>query len=47
MYETLRKRPEADQVVDWIACGRSNPTGGPMASRLRNLVQSKRLVIVT
>lgn len=47
MYETLSKRPAADEVVDWIAMGKSNPTGGPMASRLRSLVQSKQLVIVT
>jgi nickel-dependent lactate racemase len=47
MYETLSKRPEPDEVVQWIAEGKANPTGGPMASRLRKLVQSKRLIIVT
>ena len=47
MYETLSERPGPDEVVDWIATGKSNPTGGPMASRLRSLVQAKQLVIVT
>jgi nickel-dependent lactate racemase len=47
MYETLSQRPASDEVVQWIAEGRANTTGGPMASRLRNLVQSKGLVIVT
>ena len=47
MYETLSQRPGPEEVIQWIAEGRANPTGGPMASRLRNLVQSKRLVVVT
>jgi nickel-dependent lactate racemase len=47
MYETLSERPAPDEVIRWIAEGKANPTGGPMASRLRNLVQSKQLVIVT
>ena len=47
MYETLSQRPSSNEVIQWIAEGRANPTGGPMASRLRNLVQSKQLVVVT
>lgn len=47
MYETLSERPTPDEVVDWITAGRSNPTGGPMASRIRALLQSKQLVVVT
>ena len=47
MYETLSKRPSPTEVIHWIAEGKANPTGGPMASRLRNLVQSKQLVVVT
>lgn len=47
MYETLSQRPGAQEVIDWIAQGKANTTGGPMASRLRALVESKRLVVVT
>jgi nickel-dependent lactate racemase len=47
MYETLSQRPGAQEVIDWIATGKANTTGGPMASRLRALVESKRLVVVT
>jgi nickel-dependent lactate racemase len=46
-YETLRERPAADQVVDWIADGKASPTGGPMASRVRKLLETKKLVVVT
>jgi len=47
MYETLSQRPGAEEVIDWIAHGKANTTGGPMASRLRALVASKRLIVVT
>jgi len=47
MYETLSQRPGAKEVIQWIAEGKANTTGGPMASRLRALVESKRLVVVT
>ncbi|RLC80091.1 MAG: nickel-dependent lactate racemase [Chloroflexi bacterium] len=47
MYETLSQRPEPDQVVDWIAQGKASTTGGPMASRLRKLLKSKKLLLVT
>lgn len=47
MYETLSQRPDAAEVIQWIAEGKANTTGGPMASRLRTLVQSKRLIVVT
>ena len=47
MYETLSERPGPEEVIQWISEGKANTTGGPMASRLRNLVQSKQLTIVT
>jgi nickel-dependent lactate racemase len=47
MYETLSQKPEPEQVVQWIAEGKASPTGGPMASRLRNLLKSKTLIVVT
>jgi nickel-dependent lactate racemase len=47
MYETLAERPEPDQVVDWIAEGKASTTGGPMASRLRRLLSTKSLLVVT
>jgi len=47
MYETLSQRPGAETVIQWIAEGKANTTGGPMASRLRALVESKRLIVVT
>ena len=47
VYETLSQRPEAKDVIEWIACGKTTTTGGPMAARLRSLVASKKLVVVT
>jgi len=47
MYETLAERPEPEEVVDWIAEGKASPTGGPMASRLRRLLATKSLTVVT
>jgi nickel-dependent lactate racemase len=47
MYETLSEKPEPEQVIDWIAEGKASPTGGPMASRLRNLLKAKTLLVVT
>jgi nickel-dependent lactate racemase len=47
VYETLSQRPSAEEVIEWIACGKANTTGGPMASRMRALVASKRLVVVS
>jgi nickel-dependent lactate racemase len=47
MYETLKERPEPDQVIDWIEAGKASTTGGPMASRLRRLLSTKSLMLVT
>ena len=47
MYETLKERPAPEQVVDWIAKGKASTTGGPMASRLRRLLSTKSLLVVT
>ena len=34
-------------MIEWIGCGKANTSSGPMAARLRALVASKRLVVVT
>jgi nickel-dependent lactate racemase len=47
MYETLSEKPESEQVIEWIAEGKASTTGGPMASRLRNLLKAKTLLAVT
>ena len=47
MYETLSQKPNPAQVVDWIAEGKASTTGGPMASRLRRLLSTKSLLVVT
>jgi len=47
MYETLKQRPEPEEVIRWIAEEKASPTGGPMASRLRKLLKEKTLLIVT
>ena len=47
MYETLRERPKSEDIVRWIGEGKASTTGGPMASRLRALLQHKSLLIVT
>jgi nickel-dependent lactate racemase len=47
IYETLSTHPSEKEVIEWIGCGRANTSSGPMAARLRGLVASKRLVVVT
>jgi nickel-dependent lactate racemase len=47
VYETLSERPTAEEVIEWIECGKANTTGGPMAARMRALVASKRLIVVS
>lgn len=47
MYETLAERPDSETVIDWIAEGKASTTGGPMASRLRRLLTTKHLMVVT
>jgi nickel-dependent lactate racemase len=47
MYETLAERPDSEQVIDWIAESKASTTGGPMASRLRRLLTTKNLMVVT
>jgi len=47
MYETLSEKPQSEQVIDWIAEGKASTTGGPMASRLRRLLETKTLIVVT
>ena len=47
IYETLSTHPSEQTVIEWIGCGKANTSSGPMAARLRALVASKRLVVVT
>jgi nickel-dependent lactate racemase len=47
IYETLSQLPSEQEVIQWIDCGEANTSSGPMAARLRALVASKRLVVVT
>jgi nickel-dependent lactate racemase len=47
MYETLAEKPDSERVIDWIAEGKASTTGGPMASRLRRLLTTKNLMVVT
>ena len=46
-YETLAERPTPDQVIEWVGSGKASPTGGPMAARVRELLRTKKLIIVT
>jgi nickel-dependent lactate racemase len=47
MYKTLSEKPQSERVIDWIAEGKASTTGGPMASRLRRLLETKTLIVVT
>lgn len=47
IYETLSERPSSGEVIEWIGCGKADTSSGPMAARLRDLVTSKRLIVVT
>jgi len=46
-YETLSERPAPETVIEWVGTGKASPTGGPMAARIRELLKSKKLIIVT
>lgn len=46
-YETLAERPSPETVIEWIGNGKASPTGGPMAARVRELLKTKKLIIVT
>jgi nickel-dependent lactate racemase len=45
--ETLEAKPEPEEVVKWIAEGKAAPSGGPVASRMRRILKTKRVVVVT
>jgi len=47
MYETLNQKPEADTIVQWIREGKAEPTSGPLAAMIRNLLKSKTLMVVS
>jgi len=47
LYETLKEKPDPETVIQWIAEGKASPTGGPISSMLRTLLQSKKLVVVS
>ena len=46
-YETLSERPTPEDVIEWVGNGKASPTGGPMAARVRELLKTKKLIIVT
>jgi len=47
LYETLKEKPEPETVVQWIAEGKASPTGGPISSMIRKLLDRKKLVVVS
>ena len=46
-YETLRERPEPEEVIDWMATGKAQPSGGPVANRVRGILKTKTVAVVT
>jgi len=46
-YETLSERPAPETVIEWVGNGKASPTGGPMAARVRELLKTKKLIVVT
>ncbi len=46
-YETLSERPAPEMVIEWVGNGKASPTGGPMAARIRELLKTKKLIVVT
>jgi lactate racemase len=45
--EAMRKKPQPAEVWDWVGDGRTTPTGGPMVARVLDVLQTKRVVVVT
>ncbi len=46
-YETLRERPEPNDVIEWMAAGKAQPSGGPVATRVRSILKTKTVAVVT
>ncbi len=46
-YETLAERPKPEDVIEWVGNGKASPTGGPMAARIRELLKTKQLIVIT
>jgi nickel-dependent lactate racemase len=46
-YETLRERPEPEEVIDWMAVGKALPSGGPVANRVLGILKTKTVAVVT
>jgi hypothetical protein len=43
----MAKKPDPAEVWDWVRDGRTTPTGGPMVARVREVLQTKRVIVVT
>ena len=45
--EALSERPTPAEVWEWVRIGKTLPTGGPITARLLEILQTKRVVVVT
>lgn len=46
-YEALCSRPKSEEIYNWILNGKTTPTGGPPAARVREQMLRKKIVLVT
>ncbi|MFH0870882.1 MAG: nickel-dependent lactate racemase [bacterium] len=46
-YEALREKVEPSEIYQWIFEGKATPTGGPIAARVKQVMKSKKVVMVT
>jgi nickel-dependent lactate racemase len=46
-YEALREKVEPSDIYQWILEGKATPTGGPIAARVKQVMKSKKVVMVT
>lgn len=47
IYQALKRRLEPEEIVEAIGRGEISPTGGPMANRVRTIMETKRIIVVT
>jgi nickel-dependent lactate racemase len=45
--EALAEKPTPAEVWEWVRTGKTLPTGGPITARLLEILQTKRVVVVT
>jgi nickel-dependent lactate racemase len=47
IYQALKRQMEPEEIAEAIGRGELSPTGGPMANRVRTIMKTKKIMVVT